>query len=241
VIAGRFGAAAEAYDKAAHAQRRIAEALAHDIAAAGLAAGGRVLELGCGTGLLTAQLLPAMAPRLWIASDIAPAMLDVLRRTLDDPALLALTMDAERPCLAPPFDLVCSSLTLQWLADPAQAIAQWRALVKPGGLLAFATLLDGSFGEWRAALKAAGAAAPEPALPSLETLLGWAPGATTRVVTVTEPHAGGLDFLKAARRTGVDAGLARALDAGVMRRALKALDSAGAAATYRAALIMIHV
>jgi malonyl-CoA O-methyltransferase len=106
-------------------------------------------------------------------------------------------------------------------------------------LLAFTTLLEGSFGEWRAALEAAGAPEPEPALPSLETLLGWAPGAQARTLTFTESHASGLDFLRAARAAGVDANLGRALDAGVMRRAVRALDRAGPVTTYCAAIVLI--
>ncbi len=241
LIGARFAAAAAAYDQAAHVQRRVAEALAEDIQAAGVTAGARVLELGCGTGLLTARLAPALNPRLWIASDIAPAMLNILGRAVDHPAVLRVAMDAQAPCAAPGFDLVCSSLTLQWLADPADAVARWRALVRPGGLVAFATLLDGSFGEWRAALKAAGAREPEPALPRLQTLQGWAPGGAVSTLTLVEAHASGLDFLRAARKAGVDASPIRALDGGVMRRALKILDRSGAAATYHAAIVLVRV
>ncbi|HUO23710.1 MAG TPA: methyltransferase domain-containing protein [Caulobacteraceae bacterium] len=239
-IADRFGAAAETYGEAARVQRRIAEALARDILAEPIAARARVLELGCGGGLLTALVAPALDPDLWVASDIAPAMLGVLGRTVTHGAVARVAMDAEAPCMAPGFDLVCSSLTLQWLADPARALARWRALVRPGGILAFATLLEGSFGEWRAALKAAGAPQPQPSLPTLDALLSWAPGARAHTLSLTEPHASALDFLKSSRRAGVDAGLARALDAGIMRRAIRALDRLGPAATYHAAIVIVR-
>ena len=239
-IAGRFDAAALTYESATPVQRRIADALAQAIEAEGLAAGGRVLELGCGTGYLTRRLVPALTPRLWIAADLAPAMLQALRRRLEHPAVTPLLMDAQAPALTPGFDLVCSSLTLQWLADPAAVAGRWRSLLGPSGLLAYSTLLKGSFAEWRAALSAAGAPEPAPALPSLAELRAWVPAARVRTLTLVEDHRDGLGFLRAMRAAGVDAGLGRPLDSGTMRRALRAFDQAGPRITYEAALVLLR-
>ncbi len=241
-IARRFEAAAATYEQASPIQRRIAEALALDIAATGLATGGRVLELGCGTGHLTRALAPRLEPRLWIASDLAPGMLTALRAGLRHPALTTAVIDAARPALAPGFDLVCSSLTLQWLPDPAAVVDRWRAMVRPGGLLAFSTLLDGAFGQWRRAVVAAGAPEPGPALPALADWQAWlGPGAHIRTLDLVERHVDGLSFLKAARRAGVDASVERPLSAGAMRRALTSFEAGGAAITYRAALIVLRL
>jgi malonyl-CoA O-methyltransferase len=60
-------------------------------------------------------------------------------------------MDGEHPDQRGPFDIIASSLAFQWFADLPAAIARLRALLAPGGWLAFATLAEGSFAEWRAA------------------------------------------------------------------------------------------
>src|SRR3546814_5301552 len=67
-------------------------------------------------------------------------------------------MDGERPCFAPDvrFDLVCSSLAFQWFHDLEGAVASLCALLAPGGHLAFTTLAEGSFDEWRAAHRICG-------------------------------------------------------------------------------------
>lgn len=241
-IARRFDRAAPTYDQAARIQRRIALALAEMILAKSPAKGGRVLELGCGTGHLTRALIERLQPELWIAGDIAPAMLAALDQGLKHPALSLKLIDAAQPDAAPGFDLLCSSLTLQWLPDPAAVINRWRGLVRPGGVLAFSTLLAGSFGEWRKALVAAGATEPGPALPDLSELHAWlGQGADVRVLDLTEQHADGLSFMWAARRAGVDAALARTLSAGTLRRALKTFEAAGASIRYRAALVIVAV
>jgi malonyl-CoA O-methyltransferase len=151
------------------------------------------------------------------------------------PEAAVAVMDAARPALKPGFDLVCSSLTLQWLDDPAAAVAGWRGLAKPGGLLAVSTLVDGSFAEWRAALAEAGVAGVGPVFPTDRQARGWFGGAV-EIVTLRETHANGLDFLRAARASGIDASARRALPAGAMRTALRAFEARGAALTYRVAL-----
>jgi malonyl-CoA O-methyltransferase len=160
-IADRFGRAAPTYESATPVQRQVAARLAGQVLASGISPGARVAEFGCGTGYLARALAPQLRPRLWVATDLAPAMAAAARASTP----LVAVMDAARPALEPGFDLVCSSLTLQWLADPAAAVAAWRALVRPGGRLAVATRLDGSFAEWRAALAGAGAAPAGPTFP----------------------------------------------------------------------------
>jgi malonyl-CoA O-methyltransferase len=236
-IARRFDRAAATYAGATQVQRQVAAALAERISGSGLVERPLVAEFGCGVGYLPLALWPKLKPGLWIATDLAPAMAAAAARALP-PGGLAAVMDAARPALRPGFDLVCSSLTLQWLEDPASAVAAWRALVKPGGRLAVASLVDGSFREWRAALAEAGVTDPRPRFPSLETLRGWFPGAVVETLTLTDRHKTALAFARNAKAAGIDAGFGRALDAGVMRRALRAFEAGGASATYEVALVV---
>jgi malonyl-CoA O-methyltransferase len=234
-IADRFGRAAATYESATPIQRQVAGRLAELILASGLAPQARVAEFGCGTGYLARALEPGLQSGLWIATDLAPAMAAAARAATP----LVAVMDAARPALAPGFDLVCSSLTLQWLADPAAALSAWRGLVRPGGRLAVATLVDGSFEEWRAALTEAGAASAGPVFPAFEEARAWfAPDAAVETVSLAERHPGALHFLRALRAAGADADAADAgaLKAGVMRRAMAAFEAHGGAATYRVLL-----
>ena len=238
-VAQRFGRAAATYAGATQIQRQVAAALAERIAGSGLPETPRVAEFGCGVGYLSEALWPRLEPSLWIATDLAPAMAAAAAARALPPGGLAAVMDAARPALAPGFDLVCSSLTLQWLDDPAAAIAGWRTLVKPGGRLAVATLVEGSFKEWRAALAEAGVADPRPRFASAQTLRGWfGSGAVVETLTLTERHKTALAFARNAKAAGIDAGFGRALDAGVMRRALRAFEAGGAAVTYEVALVV---
>jgi len=238
-VARRFDAAAGSYETATPIQRKVAGTLARRIMSARPYGGGRVAEFGCGTGYLAEVLAPVLRPELWIATDIAPAMAAVAARRASGPNIAVAVMDATRPALGGSYDLVCSSLTLQWLSHPAQVLARWRAMVRPGGALAVATLLDGTFAEWRAALAAAGAPTPEPKFATLDQVRGWfGPSARIETLPLTQKHEDALAFARSAKASGIDAGGARALPAGVMRRALKLFEESGSSVTYNAALIV---
>jgi malonyl-CoA O-methyltransferase len=49
-------------------------------------------------------------------------------------------------------DLIVSSMTLHWLADPVASLERLSRLLAPGGVLLYATLGPESFAEWRAVL-----------------------------------------------------------------------------------------
>lgn len=228
-VADRIGRSAATYDGATPIQRQVAARLAERILASSPPTGVRVAEFGCGTGYLARALAPRLQPSLWVATDIAPAMVAAARAVTP----LGAVMDAARPALAPGFDLVCSSLTLQWIADPAAALAAWRAVAQPGGRLAVATLVDGAFREWRAALAEAGAASAGPIFPPRQAARAWfGPDAAVETLSLTERHPGALAFLRALAASGTDAAEGPALTGGTMRRAMRAFEAAGSAISY---------
>jgi malonyl-CoA O-methyltransferase len=228
-IADRFGRAASTYESATPVQRQVAGRLAARILSSGLPPGARVAEFGCGTGYLAQALAPDLQPSLWIATDLAPAMAAAARASTP----LVAVMDAARPALRPGFDLVCSSLTLQWLADPAAALTAWRGLLRPGGHLAVATLIEGSFAEWRAALAEAGAAPAGPRFPPQAEARAWfGPDAEFETLAFSERHPSALAFLHGLKASGADAADARPLDGGILRRAMRAFEASGPGATY---------
>jgi SAM-dependent methyltransferase len=122
-----FGAAAVAY-----AEHRPDYALAAVRWALGPARGPRVLDLGAGTGKLTATLIEAGADVVAVEPD--PAMLTQLRRVL--PAVRALPGRAEAiPLPAASVDAVLAGNALHWF-DMAIAGPEISRVLAPSGILA---------------------------------------------------------------------------------------------------------
>ncbi len=223
-VAARFGAAAGHYDQHAPLQRQVADRLAARMPARL----GRVLEIGCGTGLLSAHLHPRAD---WlVASDLAPAMVRQCRHRLG-PAMPGLCLDGGAPLpLAPAsVDTVASALTAQWFTDPMAAVAGWRRVLRPGGGLWCATLGDATFREWRAAHARLGLPCGTPVWPGAE---GWrAAGFQVTETHLTETHATARAFLTRLRGTGahLPAPGHRPLSAAALRRVCRVLEGDGPA------------
>lgn len=112
-----------------------------------LRSGLRVLDAGCGTGIVTLALRGAllrrgMTPGLLHAFDLTPAMLDGFRRTLRERAIegieLAQADVLELNALPAPwndYDLIVSASMLEYLprARLGAALSDLRALLKEGG------------------------------------------------------------------------------------------------------------
>jgi malonyl-CoA O-methyltransferase len=163
----RAFAGAPDYDAHARVQREVANALAARIAGLDLAASPRVLEIGCGTGFLTGALAEAGIAGDWLVTDIAPEMVERCRTRMADvqggPTIRFDVLDGEHGSLGEgAFDLICSSLAVQWFDDAPAALARLAASLAPGGHLVVTTLAPGSFTQWRAAHEAEGIAPGTP-------------------------------------------------------------------------------
>jgi malonyl-CoA O-methyltransferase len=127
-------------------------------------------------------------------------------------------MDAGRPNIQGPFDLIAMSMTLHWLADPVAALGRLRRLLAPGGVLVYATISGESFAEWREVLAAQG-------LPSGLIDLPALPGIVDEQHLITEADA--LSFLRRIKAIG---GLTpkegyAPLSAGALRRVIRTADT----------------
>lgn len=101
---------------------------------AGLAAGMRVLEIGCGTGLFT-EKFAAYGPRI-LAVDLSPDLLAIARRRQLAQVEFR-EQDFESCDVDGPFDAVIGSSVLHHL-DLARTWPKVHALLKPGGRMSFA-------------------------------------------------------------------------------------------------------
>lgn len=94
----------------------------------------RVLDAGCGSGLL-ASALRAKGARV-TGFDASPAMVDLARNTLGEGAAIHVADLAERlPFDDAEFDDVVASLVLHYLPDWTGPLAELRRVLRPGGRL----------------------------------------------------------------------------------------------------------
>ncbi|GAB6035533.1 hypothetical protein JCM15519_00920 [Fundidesulfovibrio butyratiphilus] len=149
---------AQAYDAHASVQSQAAESLARRAVDAGLAPGGHVFEIGCGTGALALRLSRLAPPARLVCADLSPGMLIRARTNLAGlrPTPLLAAMDAEHLAVKPGFDAVVSCMALQWTIDLAATVAGLWRLVRPGGLLAFCLPGRGTFASWSQAHRECG-------------------------------------------------------------------------------------
>jgi malonyl-CoA O-methyltransferase len=132
----------------------------------------RVLDLGAGTGAGTVALKKRFRAATVFAVDLAEHMLARARRRgwpWRRPRAVAASATA-LPFAAGSFDLVFCSLMLQWCDDPQQVFAEIQRVLKPGGLLQFATFGPQTLDELRAAWSAADATPHVSELPDLPEL-----------------------------------------------------------------------
>jgi malonyl-CoA O-methyltransferase len=234
-IARAFDAAAT-YDAHAVVQRQVADWLAERIVAIAPPA-PRVLEVGCGTGFLTGATLPRLMGADWLMTDIAPAMLE--RGLAKHPGVRGRVMDGEHPNLPgeAPFDLIVSSLAVQWFADLESGLWRLAGFLAPGGRLLVTTLVEGTFAAWHEAHLAEGYVAGSPTYPSVAAL-GWP--VETRVFE--QRHGSAADFMRALRAIGAGTPREghRPIPPGVMRRIARRFEAGGAVATYEVALIEVR-
>ena len=100
----------------------------------GIAPDATVLDVGCGTGRVTEQLLELVPRGRVLAFDASPAMIELARARLGDRAELWCqdVLSLELPELV---DVVVSNAVLHWVTDHPR---MWRALgaaLRPGGRL----------------------------------------------------------------------------------------------------------
>lgn len=144
-VAESFSRAAGSYDAVAELQREVGGELLADLPNL---APARWLDLGCGTGHFTRALHTHFPLAEGLALDLAEGMLRHARP--QGGARHFVAGDAERlPLCEAGFDLIFSSLAVQWCADFVAVLAEARRVLRPGGVLAFSSLCVGSLQELR--------------------------------------------------------------------------------------------
>lgn len=145
----RFRRSVESYDENAIVQKRIVNKLCNLLQEYVRPAPVGILEIGCGTGLLTSALLKKFPVHELFINDL---VLEMCRKTADRcdiPENRCIVGDIESVPLAGLYGIIVSSSTFQWLAQPASTIKKLSGCLESGGLLAFSTFGQDNLKELR--------------------------------------------------------------------------------------------
>ena len=111
--------------------------------------GERILDLGCGTGHLTAQIAATGAKVVGI--DRSPEMIQQAREK--HPALQFEVMAAQEMAFRKPFDAVFSNATLHWIKKPERVITGIAKALRPSGRFVAEFGGKGNVGELLSAIR----------------------------------------------------------------------------------------
>jgi SAM-dependent methyltransferase len=128
-----FDVAADAYDRF---MGRYSVPLAPQLAdLAGVAAGQRVLDVGCGPGALTAELVRRLGPAdVWAVDPSEPFVAAARAR---NPEVRVELATAERlPFPDDQFDAALAQLVVHFMADPVAGLREMARVTRPGGVVA---------------------------------------------------------------------------------------------------------
>lgn len=135
IIAHQFSKHAITYDRHSDVQRYLAKQTAEEVVR--LTGGPRmVLEIGCGTGQLTASLVEMLPSARVVAVDFSEAMLRCARARVPAGAPVEFVVaDLEYLGLTScAFDVAVSSSSLQWMQRPVVALRSLRTTLRRGGV-----------------------------------------------------------------------------------------------------------
>jgi len=136
-----FDRAAERYDEVAVLQREVGERIMERLQLVRISP-QTILDVGAGTGVFSQALSRRYAKSRVLALDIAPRMLLRARRRkgwFSRQGFICGDADC-LPIASASVDLIFSNFTLQWCGELDRAFAEFRRVLKPGGLLMFSTL-----------------------------------------------------------------------------------------------------
>jgi SAM-dependent methyltransferase len=148
-----FNVAASAYDAFMGRYSRLLAAQMADLA--GVRSGDRALDVGCGPGALTSELVARLGADHVAAVDPSEPFVAAIRERL--PGVDVRRAGAETlPFDDGAFDAAIAQLVVHFMADPVHGISEMRRVTRPGGVVA-ACVWDHAGGRgpvsdfWRAA------------------------------------------------------------------------------------------
>lgn len=149
-VESSFGAHAHEYKRYNGVQERAAKKLSEFLPDLSRP---KILEIGCGVGTFTQYLLPAYPDGQFVISDVSQTMIVQAQKNIpnaDDVSWLQ--MDGEHPNIDQRFDLIVSSMSVQWFFDLDSSLERLKKLLKPEGEILYSMPGPETFYEWRSTL-----------------------------------------------------------------------------------------
>jgi SAM-dependent methyltransferase len=128
-----FAVPADAYDRfmgrySVHLSAQLADL-------AGVTAGQRVIDVGCGPGALTTELVGRVGARSVVAVDPSESFVDAARARLPEVDIRHASAE-QLPFSDDEFDTALAQLVVHFMTDPVGGLAEMRRVTRPGGVIA---------------------------------------------------------------------------------------------------------
>ncbi len=217
LIKKNFEEAASNYSVQAKLQKRFAWLLAQECAKQPIPK-GIWADLGTGTGFL-AEALEACNPNQSVIRIDNSA--EMLARHNPKKSSQLWDLNLGLPAWSSRPTLIASSFALHWLQNPQSRLAEWFQALAPGGWLAIAVPIQGSFPEWEKAANRARVHCTALPLPSKKSLLKAVSPAPIKFQTsqrFTQSDQKVHNLLKPIVNTGAHASPYKPLNVGSWRR-----------------------
>ncbi|CAI3926724.1 Dethiobiotin synthetase (BioD) (PDB:1DTS) [Commensalibacter communis] len=236
---------AVSYEQSAHMQKIVVKRLVNFIKTMDIDFSQpiSILEIGCGTGLLTQYLTELFPKAQFLITDISVRMIErVKEKYNNNPNIEFKVMDGEAIDLEHSFDLIVSSLAFQWFENLEQSLQSITALLNPNGYLVCSTLAQKSFEEWRQLYTQNHCHYSFQSYPDVKTLESYWPskvgGGFWQAETIIESVENGIDFIKGLRNIGAhtSSNMHKPLSAGQLRKIIAQFDLNYGYTTYEVAL-----
>ena len=133
VSATGFGVTANAYDRFMGRYSTLLAPAFADLA--GVRPGQRALDVGCGPGALTAELVRRVGARNVAAADPTPAFVEAARERHPD-VDVRLALAEQLPFADDAFDAALAQLVVHFMKDPVAGLAQMARVTRHGGVVA---------------------------------------------------------------------------------------------------------
>lgn len=211
-IADSFGKAASYYEEHASLQKEVADRLIASLQPwRDIIPTGPIIELGAGTGFVTKGVADLYPDREIIGTDLSQGMIEYCRTKFADHENISFRVaDAEQ---LPEFDdphyaMTVSGFAAHWFDYPAQTLAKWLEITKPGGLLLASFAGNESFPTWRSHCRELGLPFTANELPDVEEMVIKMSVGPAQVDyyedTITREYESAGDFFDELKNLGMD-------------------------------------
>ena len=190
-VVQNFESKSTAYDLNCAIQKYIADQLAKDLPDAPIT---DILEIGCGTGNLTAHLLDKHPDASLCVTDISPAMVKQAKQNFPNKNIEWKVLDGENPTLDKHYDLIVSNMAFQWFEDIEGSLEKLSQYLKPSGSILYSMPGENSFKEWKETLCALNLPSGILDFPTLDTIY--------KQEEISQHYENAVTFLKSMKNIG---------------------------------------